>query len=143
MSSPVHKWLENSLDSGERQVEVGRTFYLSIFYGNCMFMFVNVYSSFVNAFCLVSICFEWTYRLNALSVHWTLSLVHPTLDATMASVQRPEVHCPIFSFVQYFIHLLLVCPCEIQPVLFHLSHVSIITASGLKICFLLWVFILK
>ena len=94
-------------------------------------------------FGFVSICFERIYRLNSLSVHWTLSLVRPTLDAAMASVQRLEAHFRIFSFVQHFIHLMLVCPCYIDPIVFHLSHVSIITASELEICFLPWVFIMK
>ena len=104
----------------------GGRFIHPFFYNNCMFMFVNIYSCLVNAFHFDSIWFEGIFRLNALSMHWTLNLVRPTLDATMASIQRSEVHFRIFLFVKYFIRLLLICPCYIQSVLFHPNHNSFI-----------------
>ena len=86
---------------------------MSIFYNNCMVMFVDVYSCLGNEFCLDSFRFEWKFNLNALLVHWTLSLVRLMLDVTKASVQRPDIDFTYFPSQKCFIHFLMICPCHI------------------------------
>ena len=80
----------------------GEDVYISVSDNNCMFMFVNVYSCLMNAFCSVSIWFESKFNLIVLLVRWTQSLVRPTLDATKDSVQRPDNYFWLFSFTVMF-----------------------------------------
>ena len=100
-------------------------------------MFVDVYSCLWNAFCFDLIRFEGIFNLNALLVHWTVCLVRLTLDATKASIQRPDIDSAYFLSQKYFIPFQMIYPCHIQSILTYLNHVSIIKASELKICFLL------
>ena len=84
-------------------------------------MFVDIYSCMWNAFCFDSIRFEGIFNLNALSMRWTRRLAcptlaaesgasnigryhgwRPTLAATMASVQRPDIHFCTFLFTEMF-----------------------------------------
>ena len=78
-----------------------------------MVTIVDVYSCLENEFCLDSFRFEWEFNLNALSVHWTLSLVRLTLDATKASVQRPNIDFAYFPSQECFIHFIMIYPCHI------------------------------
>ena len=73
--------------------------------------------------------------MSALSVCWPQDLVRPTLDTTMAYVQRPDVYFCTFSLTEIFIHFLMIYPCLIQSILIYPNHVLFIKPSGLKYAF--------
>ena len=69
---------ENLLDSGEGQVEVGGMIPMSIFYENCIVMFMDECSSLRDGLCFNSNQFEWIVNQESLSMCKKLNLVRLT-----------------------------------------------------------------